>query len=69
MFLDISVWEILNYFGVKPVDIVIITFIVIFLLLILVGPTIIKKKCANKKSSVNDEDTDTRRIGEENSLA
>ena len=69
MFLDISVWEILNYFGVKPIDIVIITFIVIFILLILVGPTIIKKKCANKKPSVNDEDTDTRRIGEENSLA
>jgi len=69
MFLNISIWDLLEYFGVKPIDIVIITFIVVFILLILVGPAKIKKKCANKKPSVNNEDTDTKRIGEENSLA
>lgn len=60
MFLDITIWDILDYFGVKPIDIVIITFIVIFIILILLGPAKIRKKCAKKNPLVNDEDT--RRI-------
>ena len=51
MILNITIWDILNYWGVKPIDFIIIGFTVIFILIAIIGLVKIKRRCANRKSN------------------
>jgi len=56
MIFDITIWDILNYWGVKPIDFIIIGFTVIFIFVLIIGLVKVRRRCANKKNSVNDEE-------------
>ncbi len=57
MIFDITIWDILNYWGVKPIDFILICFTVIFIIIII---TFIYKLVIIKKYESNKDEGDQR---------
>ncbi len=54
MILNITFWDILNYWGVKPIDFILIGFTFIFIIIVIIVLVKIKRNCSGKKPTVND---------------